>query len=262
MKIGTDPEYILFNSNNECVPAVGLLGHTKDNPLPVPGGAILEDGVNIELNVEPATTEEEFVNNINRVKHHADTLFSNFGLVLKPIASAVFKEEDLQTPQAQESGCDADFCIYNKKSYEPNAYPSLSKTNVRCAGGHIHIEDWQSVNDPHFREHFITFLDLYISAPLNYIKRDKHRLKIYGKPGTYRPKPYGLEYRSPDNIWLTSDNTIKWVFNQVHAAHSAARLRRRGYNVELLNKCILSGDRDTIHAILRDSDINIPSTPL
>jgi hypothetical protein len=262
MKIGTDPEYILFNNNNQCVPAVGLLGHTKDDPLPVPGGAVLEDGVSVELNVEPATTAEAFVHNINKVKSHADGIFSNFGLTLKPIASAVFKEEDLQTPQAQESGCDPDFCIYNKKNYEPNVYPNLSETNVRYAGGHIHIEDYQSVNDPHFMERFITFLDLCISAPLNYIKMDKHRLKIYGRPGTYRPKPYGLEYRSPDNIWLTSDNTIKWVFNQVHMANTLARQRRGNHLAEMLNNAILSGDKSTIYTILREFNIDIPENLL
>lgn len=257
MKIGTDPEYVLVDSSGKYIPSIGLLGHDKDNPLPVPGGAILEDGVNIELNVEPATSAKEFVENINRVKQHADSLFSNFGLFLKPIPSATFKEEDLQSPQAQESGCDPDFCIYNKSKYEPNIYPALSDTNVRYAGGHIHIEDYESVNSPVFMERFITYLDLFISVPLNYIKWDKYRGSVYGRPGTYRPKEYGLEYRSPDNTWLSSDKSIEWAFDQVIIARKSANMGRLKI-ATTINKAILSNNTEMLRAIMKDYNIAPP----
>jgi hypothetical protein len=38
------------------------------------------------------------------------------------------------------------------------------------------------------------------------VKTDTVRARWYGQPGIFRPKPYGIEYRTPDNNW-TSDTT-------------------------------------------------------
>jgi hypothetical protein len=44
------------------------------------------------------------------------------------------------------------------------------------------------------------------------------RRGIYGGAGSFRPKPYGMEYRTPSNNWTFDSATRQWVFMQVDRA--------------------------------------------
>jgi hypothetical protein len=41
---------------------------------------------------------------------------------------------------------------------------------------------------------------------------------MYGAAGAFRPKPYGVEYRVLSNAWLTTEDRMRFVFDQTVAA--------------------------------------------
>ena len=61
----------------------------------------------------------------------------------------------------------------------------------------------------------ISRLDLLLSVPLVLADPDNIRRQSYGKAGTFRIKPYGIEYRTPSNAWCKSDEIRRWVYRQV-----------------------------------------------
>ena len=38
------------------------------------------------------------------------------------------------------------------------------------------------------------------------------RTRVYGSPGRFRAKPYGIEYRTPSNSWLKTKESVSYVF--------------------------------------------------
>jgi hypothetical protein len=42
---------------------------------------------------------------------------------------------------------------------------------------------------------------------------DNDRRKMYGQPGAFRVKPYGVEYRVLSNAWLRNKLVQKWIFD-------------------------------------------------
>jgi hypothetical protein len=107
--IGSDPEMFLYSESlSKYIPVCGLVGGTKEEPLPITdkGHAIQEDNVAIEFCIPPCKTVDEFVDNINFVKEYIDdTILKPKGLISKCVASAIFDENDLLSPQAAHFGC-------------------------------------------------------------------------------------------------------------------------------------------------------------
>ena len=104
--IGADPEFFLFNTNTKkYVPAIGLIGGTKDKPIPITdeGHCIQEDNVMVEFNVPANNDPKQFYKDIQVVLAHIKGLVpDNFDLAIH--ASAFFDEKDLQSEQAQHFG--------------------------------------------------------------------------------------------------------------------------------------------------------------
>jgi hypothetical protein len=44
------------------------------------------------------------------------------------------------------------------------------------------------------------------------------RKQLYGKAGAYRPKSYGVEYRSLSNFWIFEPELIRWVWRNTERA--------------------------------------------
>lgn len=207
--IGADPEVFLRDTTSgKIVAAIGKLGGTKQKPLKCKHGAVQEDNVLAEYNIDPASTEDEWV------FYHQTMLReimrrTSCETVIK--ASHSFDIGYLQSlgKQAVELGCEPDFCIYeDEQNDKPNPFQAL-----RTAGGHIHIAT------QHDAAQVVKACDALLGVPSVLLDDDTQRRTMYGKAGCYRKKPYGVEYRSLSNFWLRDEHVMRWAFrNAVTAA--------------------------------------------
>jgi len=224
-KVGTDTEMFLRDiETNNPVPVIGLIGGTKANPKPVPelgdGFCVQEDNVMLEYNVPPAKTKTQFVNNIMTMNQYLDDLVWTKGLRTDICESMMFTKQQLNHPQAQDIGCEADMDVWNRLvNPSPKGNPLLQTT--RSAGGHVHISfrvGGKFTDNLELKEPLVKCLDITIGFPLYLKYPEGVRRQIYGRPGAFRDKDYGIEYRVPDNRWTRSPAEIEWMWIGVEKA--------------------------------------------
>lgn len=238
-KIGCDPEIFLMQGG-KYKSAVGLIGGSKHKPLAIDKGgfAILEDNVAVEFNTKPANSFEEFRDGIYKVLDHLREKLTGYEF---STASAVsFPKEELNTPEAQEFGCEPDYDAWRMcENYKPQA----ADKNLRSAGGHIHV------GSPIAKKRSadtIRAMDLFLGVPSVVMDSGKERRELYGKAGAFRPKPYGVEYRTLSNFWIFSDDTIRWAFD---GTQRALEFVKSGSVIEpehhfLIQRCINTSNMD------------------
>lgn len=221
--VGADVECFLYDNNKgDVVPCVGLIPGTKKKPMkfksmPV-GYAAQEDNVMVEFNIPPVKTYHNFLEAIWKAKTATTNWLASqypdqsYSLVFKD--SNLFHPSQLASDQAQTIGCEPDFDAYVGGEVR-SVLPKLD--NWRGAGGHVHIGgDFQC---PDFVA--ALFADVMIGLAANTVGLEgTPRANWYGRPGIFRPKPYGIEYRSPSGVWAGSKHTTMNV-----GAH-AARLTK------------------------------------
>lgn len=211
LTFGTDPELFLAE-NSRPVPAVGLIGGTKEKPFMYEQYGFQEDNVMGEYTV-PVTSDPFYVVDLARegarllmdfvrTKHQR-----TFTLYRKPVAT--FTDEVMAAcgQQGMQFGCSPDFDAYRMGAqWEPFDPAALRKKgrHMRFAGGHIHIGYKEDV--PNVPEYVAALMcDLTIGASLvSGGEQQAARREWYGLPGRFRPTAYGLEYRTPSNQWLYS----------------------------------------------------------
>lgn len=217
--LGTDPEVPLYDTKRKRYVFAGkYIAGTKDEPhvLTDSGHSILTDNVMAEFTTPPAKTPEEMWDAISyclgmineKLPDHVRT---------EVLASAIYHDEELSDPQANEFFCEPD---YNAWTCSINNKPS-PKTNLRSAGMHIHIG--YEVNGGEsivFEDHaqITRMCDLFLAIPaLIYDVSDasRARRKLYGQAGAFRIKDYGTEYRSLSNFMLGDKGYIEWVFRAI-----------------------------------------------
>lgn len=243
--LGCDPELFLQHAQTgRFISSVGLIGGTKDFPMPIGEGcAVQEDNVAVEFNTPPCASAAEFINAIN---YNLDFLRQtaatrDLNLCIQP--SAVFDDEQLASDAAQEFGCEPDFNAWNGGRQNPR--PSADNKNLRSAGGHIHIETDLNCLD------LVKAMDLYVGCPMIEFDKDTDRRSLYGKAGAFRKKSYGVEYRTASNAWITSDDRIQWAWDQTA---KAIEFVEKGGTIsdedgKLIQKCINESDLDTLAAL-------------
>lgn len=217
-KIGADPEVFVFEGG---VPrsAIGLIGGEKHDPRRVDKGALQEDNVLAEFNIDPADNEEEFVNNIGVVMNILRGVLPQ-GMSLGTVASHEFDVEYLrqQGSKAMEFGCDPD---YNAYTLAANRMPEGVPPGLRTAGGHVHV-GYTTTEDVHTAAHVARYLDVFLGVPSVLLDNDSRRRLLYGGAGCFRTKSYGMEYRTLSNFWLHDEALTRWVYrNAVLGAQTA-----------------------------------------
>lgn len=223
-KIGADPELFAFDKvKGSYISVHNLLAGTKKNPVPVEQGAVQVDGTAAEFNIMPAETMGQFVARIELVRNRIQSIIQqknpNVVLVGQPWVEYSQDYWEKIPKKYKELGCDPD---YNAYTGEINPRPDpekLGRPSLRTGSGHIHI-GWcnpraQRNEDTHFLDCRLVVKAMdKILLPVyeHYFDQDKVRRELYGKPGAFRPKPYGVEYRVLSNKWVTDPEATRVVY--------------------------------------------------
>lgn len=241
--LGCDPELFLKDvATGRFISSVGLIGGSKDFPMPIGEGcAVQEDNVAVEFNIPPASTAEEFVNSINfNLKYLAEKAEA-MGLELCIQPSAVFDNEQLSSPAAQEFGCEPDFNAWKDGAQNPR--PKADNPNLRSAGGHVHV----AVEGVDLLV-AVQAMDLFVGCQMIEFDKDTDRRLLYGNPGAFRKKPYGFEYRTASNAWIKSDDLMRWVWDQTERAMKFVKAGGSftAEQGERIQACIKNSDMDLL----------------
>jgi len=244
MKIACDPEVFLFDGK-QIVSAIGKLGTKKCGDV-----AVEEDNVLAEFQIEPTTYRGTFV---ERVGKGIQAIKDVSGMDIRIQSSHTFTKEYLKSlsPKAFVFGCSTDRNAYTEAvNPKPNPY-----TNLRCGGGHLHIDVHKKRREQ--RVMIVKLLDLYLGVPSVLLDSDRARRRLYGKAGAYRPKQYGLEYRTLSNFWLRSDKLIGWVFDQTEKAlETSTYVNCIPY--AQVRRCIDTSDRGLAQKLIHRQGIQMP----
>lgn len=209
-KLGCDPEFFLKDKETGKVIPAPLVGATKgDKAKPEvlgKSGAWQVDGLAMEFNVTPSEYFSTFANRTNNVlemmRRRVD---EKYDFDFSPTAYFTQEDFDKLTEKQLELGCDPDYDAY---SGAENPRPEQVGF-MRTAAGHIHIGWGQNipVDHPDHLEHcrlLVRNLDALMSLPMVLFEdeEDAKRRQMYGAAGAFRPKSYGVEYRTPSNVWV------------------------------------------------------------
>jgi hypothetical protein len=222
--LGCDPELFVRNKETgKFVAPYQMIPGDKATPHPVPHGAVQVDGMAVEFNIDPANSLEEWRNNINSVrKDLADLIPLDCELVTVPTADFDPDYWNSLPKDALEIGCVPDYNVYTGQE---NPRPNGAAQFFRSAAGHIHL-GWTKDKDITDVDHIADCvevakqLDFYVGVPSGLWDTDMRRRQLYGKAGSIRVKSYGLEYRTPSNMWLNSTAATDFVYNASIAAVS------------------------------------------
>lgn len=215
-KIGCDPELFVANHRGKFVSVHDFLPGTKSDPSFVDKGAVQADGTAAEFNIIPAESAEEFSENIRTVLTQLQNIIKlhNPKLSLRVVPTATFdKRYFKKLPiEALRFGCDPD-----RNAYTTEYLPPQTTEPFRTGGGHIHI-GWGAGYDPNESAHVFDCIEATkqldaVLYPLSLLwDSDTKRRTLYGKIGSFRAKPYGVEYRPLSNAWVADPDLHLWIF--------------------------------------------------
>lgn len=253
--VGCDPEVFLVNEAGEFVSSIDRIGGSKEFPRPIDdeGCAVQEDNVAVEYNIPAVKDVESFIHYNRKVLAYLSEQVAQDGLKLSIVASANFSKQELADPRALQFGCEPDFNAWEGGKMNPR--PHSKDKSLRSAGGHIHIGNIDGLD----KCLVIQAMDLFIGVGMMKYDKDTRRRNLYGKAGACRFKPYGVEYRTPSNAWLQSDETIRYVWRQQERAIEFVRqegaadvLSKWG---ETIQHCINTSDMEAYELLQKEFDL-------
>ncbi|AXH71993.1 MAG: hypothetical protein [Podoviridae sp. ctbj_2] len=256
--VGCDPE-VFVKQNDKFVSAHGLILGNKANPHPVDKGAVQVDGMALEFNIDPANSREQFVGNIQTVFAVLKSMCPEYEIVAVPVADFGLDYINSQPAEARELGCDPD---YDAVTGAANEKPNMNLP-FRTASGHVHI-GWGSdfsVDDVDHDDRcrlVARQMDFFLGLPSLFYDDDQRRREMYGNPGCYRRKVYGVEYRTLSNAWLKSEALMAWVYDSVQKGMH--RLFDGEYLVEQfgdISKIIKTSDKKAAEKIITKANLEV-----
>lgn len=219
VSFGCDPEIFLKDASGNIKSAIGLFGGTKEKPKPLKtlgdGYAVQEDNVLMEFNIPPAPTPAVFVNSVQKTVDLLSKRAAMHGLSFANGSAYSLHPDELTHPRAKVFGCDPDFNAYTG---EKNPPPKANDPCLRSAGGHIAVgfscyqgvlTEYLKKNKKELDAFLVREMDMFLGIPSILIDDGLLRKQLYGKAGAFRPKSYGVEYRSLSNFWVFSPAFIK-----------------------------------------------------
>jgi hypothetical protein len=218
--IGSDFEMFLVDKKGKVMSAIPFVAASKKFPEQTPkqGCCIQHDGVLQECNIPPVRLGEHelFWNNIAYVKEYINEKFARKeGLTLTCCPSAELEADQLNHPEAIESGCEPSYNAW--KNGEMNNKCEYAGSNLRVAGGHLHF----SFNDADIETciNLMKCFDVFVTIPFLFIDDDNRRRQFYGKAGEMRlcewGESRGFEARTLSNFWVSDKEYVEYIFIQL-----------------------------------------------
>lgn len=211
ISFGTDPEFMITR-DRKLVSAISVVRRSIEEKIVKDGHAFYYDNVLAECAIRPAESADEAVNNIGEALRIYSEIIAPARL--EAWACRSFPASELKHPKAREVGCAPDYCAYAMQMMPPPKEAIMSG-NRRSCGGHIHLGHDCLTSDGTEPIVCVYLLDLVlgsISLRLDKDPESSTRRQIYGQPGRYRPKPYGLEYRVLSNFWLRNPSLVRLMY--------------------------------------------------
>lgn len=221
-KLGADPEMFVQNSKGVFESAFGMIKGNKERPTPVKNGAVQVDGMALEFNIDPAENEQQFLHNISSVVEQMKAMVPHYRVVAAPVAHFGYEYIKAQPEEARELGCNPD---YNAYTEQENPRPDADLP-FRTGAGHVHI-GWTSNRIPLENNHYqacikvVKQMDVFLGIPSLLFDDNTERRAMYGQAGAFRPKAYGVEYRTLSNVWVSEERFQKWVYRATMAGMKA-----------------------------------------
>ena len=257
-QIGCDPE-VFVQQNGVFKSAHGLIPGDKKKPHKVARGAVQVDGMALEFNIDPASTEDDFCLNVQQVFQTMCLMVPDYQVVATPVAHFDAAYLKAQPAEALELGCDPD---YNAWTGKANERPDGDRP-MRTASGHVHIgwTDGVNIQSPQHQgmcRAAVKQMDFFLGLPSLFYDDDQLRREMYGKSGACRYKPYGVEYRTLSNAWLKSEKLMRWVFRNSQAGMKAlddGRIltQKHGDIQEIIN----TSNKDAAMKIIKEEGIEV-----
>lgn len=217
--LGADPELFLKIGDN-FMTAAGFFPGTKHEPYKLDGGASQVDGMALEYNIDPAETEDEWEKNHAKVLAQLEEMVKmvdkDMQIVYSPVAT--FEHEYWQKVPAEAKilGCDPDFNIYGQQNENPG--DKIESIPIRTAAGHIHIgwTEGKRNDDVDFFEDCLSVARYFHSSEIYRPQTDIERVRLsyYGMNGSFRCKKYGVELRSPSNLWVANEQSRREMYRK------------------------------------------------
>lgn len=210
--IGADPEGFFVDPTGKFISSIGRLGGSKHHPLKIreDGCAVQEDNVAFEFNIPACETVDQFVETLTYNLQYLTNKAKEMGLELAIVPSARFTDDQLSHPAAVEFGCDPDFNAWLGGDVNPKPY--CADAYLRSAGGHVHIATKLSKTD------VIKACDVTLGLWSLEHDQDEQRRFLYGKAGAFRPRKYGVEYRTLSNFWIKDEQLMRQVYDRTKMA--------------------------------------------
>ena len=217
--IGCDPEFIMRKKDGgKLISAIPYIEGTKWMPQQLPkGGNVQRDNVALEIATDPADSCEGFVNNVACTLTEAiKCIPEEMEIIAEP--SANFDLDQLEHEEAKMFGCEPDFDAWEMAQ---NPRPRADDCTFRSFGAHIHVGT-NGKDGNEFLLHLegkcnvvkgMDCVHALISTVLDCGEAAIARRRLYGKPGSHRPKQYGVEYRVLSNYWLKSPVTVMLMYH-------------------------------------------------
>jgi len=268
-KFGCDPEVFVRNQNKYLC-AEGMVYGTKKEPQKIINGMVQVDGMALEFGIDPVKTEDGFVRRIGNVFRRIQGMLPE-GVTVDPTNPCVTFAKDVFDSASEDSkrlGCDPDY-----NAYTGNVNPTPDgEVKFRTTSGHVHI-GWTRNHDPFETTHFMACrmlavsLDYWLGIPSLYWDHTPEavqRRKLYGRAGAFRPKPYGMEYRTLSCRWLMHPDLIRFVYRQSVMAINdlyAGNYRIDEKPCDIINNCTGKADLYRVKYHCDVNKIEVPKPP-
>ena len=280
--LGSDPEFMLIDSNGEYKSAIGIVPGRKEKKYKLDNYYFYYDNVLAECNIIPGRSLDESKKHIQKALQLYSNIVAKHDVYLKLQAAQRFKRSELKAKEASRVGCSTEKCAYSLDDVNITSLrKKIQKGTLRTAGGHIHLGTplgqtfLSSVA-------LVRMLDLFVGIPSLFIDHDPTscmRRKLFGEAGRYRRPHHGIEYRSLSNFWLQSPRFVSIIYKlcefairfvqngkysklwQIDEENLRTMWDRGeedpckyhhcvGYDINLLRECFITGDRTKAEPLL------------